>query len=222
LLAAVFFGALGIAALAQEAPGEKPAPPKGPGPGPQARFGGLEGRINRLIVEAAEKNPELKALHETQQAKWRALSEKREELVAKSPELKGLQDEIAAKRKQEAELARKVISENPELAEMQKQMKELWQKMEAKRREVLAANPEVAALRKETGELEGKVFAALKDDPDLQKLRAESDAAWNELAKKASENNPELAKAIEEREAMKKSAAPPPAEKPEKKEQPKE
>jgi predicted nucleic acid-binding Zn-ribbon protein len=125
-----------------------------------------------MIVEAAQANPELKAMHEAQIAKNRALEEKRREVIGNTPELKAIQDEIMAK-------------------------------------------------RKEIGELERKIFAGLKDNPDLQKLRAESDTAWNELAKKASENNPELGKAIEELEAAKKAARPP-AEKPEKKEQPKE
>jgi len=207
-MVAVMFWAMGLVALAQEAPPAKPAPPKGPSPEQRAKLNELNQRINRMVVEAAEKIPELKAMHEAQLAKMRAVSEKRAAIVAANPELKALQDEVDAANKKERELAKEMVAKNPELAEMEKQLKELREKFEAKRREVVGASPEITELRKGVMERQGKMFAALRNDPDVKKMNAEADAAWNELVKNASETSPEIGKAVEERNALMKAAAP--------------
>ena len=59
----------------------------------------------------------------------------------------------------------------------------------------------------------------MRPNEDLKKLNAESDAAWNELVKNAAEKSPDLAKLIEERDALMKTLAPPPAKKPAKKQE---
>jgi chromosome segregation ATPase len=134
--------AMGVVALAQE---EKAAPENKPGQEQGAQIGELNQKINRMVVEAAQKIPELKALHETQQAKWRDANKKRMEIVAANPEIKKLQEDLDAKRKKEGELREEIIAKNPELAEMKKQLKELGEKFEQKRREVLSASPEQRA-----------------------------------------------------------------------------
>ena len=221
--AAAMLMAMGAAVLAQEAPPAKPAPAKAEGQDQREKIGELNQRINKMVVEAAQANPELKALHEAQQAKWREANKKRMELAAANPEIKKLQDDIEAQRKKERDMAEETIAKNPELAEMQKQFTELREKFDAKRREVLAASPEIAAARKETTELQGKMFQATKDLPELKGVYAEADAAWNEMVKKAAEVSPEIAKAIAERDALMEKAgpapAPAPAEKPKAKEE---
>ena len=207
-------------ASAQEGGEAKPSPPKRPGAEQWAKIRQINDRINRLVGDVGEANPDIKAMHETQQAKWRATNQKREELMASKPELKKLQEDLDAKRKQARQVADQLISKNPELAEMQKQMRELRQKFEEKIREVANSSPEIVAIQKEAEELQDKIQQGLKDDPDFQKVNDESDAAWNELVKKAAEKSPALAKVLEERDALRKSAAPEPPARPKEAEQP--
>ncbi len=221
LATALTLGLLISGAVAQEAPPAKPAPPKGPAGERGGRMPELQQRINRLAVEAAEGDPELKALHEAQQAKWRDAQKKRAEAIAADPELQKMQQDLDAKRKQEWQSREELVQKNPELIEMQQQMKDLREKFELKIREVAAASPEAKALRTEVEDLQKKLFDALRANADVQKAQADTDSAWNEMLGKAAEKSPELKKALEERDALMK-AGPPPAEKPEKKEEPKE
>ena len=219
-MAAIFVG-LAAAALAQEVPPAKPAPPKGPDAEYAKNLVELNQRISRMVVEAAQANPELKAMHEAQQAKWRAANQKRAEIIASNPDIKKMQDDLQAKRRKQRELSAELISKNPELAEMQKQLRELRQKLDEKVREAVSASPEVAALFKETQEIQDKIAETLRNDPDLLKMNAETDATWNELVKKAAAVSPDIAKALEECNVLRKAAATPPAPKPKEKEEPK-
>ena len=218
-MAAAMFCAMGLVAWAQEEPAAKPAPAEKPGQEQREKIAELNQQINRMVVEAAQKIPELKAMHEAQQAKWREGNQKRAELIVANPEIKKLQDELNEKRKKEREMSDEITSKNPELVELQKQLKELRAKFEEKRREVVSASPEMAALHKETLELQGKIFEAMKDMPEVKQVYAEADAAWNEMVKSAAQAEPDIAKAVAERDALMKAAAPAPAGKP--KEEPK-
>ena len=218
-MAAAMFCAMGLVAWAQEEPAAKPAPAEKPGQEQREKIAELNQQINRMVVEAAQKIPELKAMHEAQQARWREANKKRGEAIAANPEIKKLQEDLDAQRKKEREMTEEIIAKNPELAEMQKELKELREKFEAKRREVVSASPEMAAVRKETLELQGKIFEAMKGVPEVKQVYAEADAAWNEMVKKAAEAEPDIAKAVAERDALMKAAAPAPAGKP--KEEPK-
>lgn len=220
-LVAVLCATMSLAAWAQEAP--KPAetkPAKGPSKEQWAKLMELNQRINKAVTDAAQADAELKAMHQAQITKKQAAEEKRKAIIAETPELKALQDEIDEAGKKERELAKEILAKNPEFVEMEKQLNELRQKVETKRRELLAGAPEIAELRKGIAERQAKITAALKTNEDLKKLNGESDAAWNELVKKAAEKSPELAKLIEERAELMKALAPtPPLKKPEKKQE---
>jgi len=216
-MAAVLFCAVSVGVLAQETPPAKSAPQakpvqsQDPAAEQMLKFQELEQRINRLLRETAQTHPEIKALFDAQQSKWLDINKKRADITASDPELKKLREPIDAKRKQEQAMVMEIVSKNPELAEMQKQFQELQRRFEVKMREVAGTSPELQSLHNEIGALRGKYSAALEANPELKKMNAEMEASSGDILKKAAAASPELAKAIAERDALMKGAAPAPA-----------
>jgi chromosome segregation ATPase len=212
---AAVFCISGMPALAQDAPpakpglAAKPAAPQMVSGEQAAKFRELNQRINALLRETAESNPEIKKLFAAQQARWLDINKKRGDILAATPELKLLRETLDAKRAQERDLVNEIAMKNPELAEMRRQYQALEQKYNAKMREMADASPALATLHKVVGDLQGKLAEAMESNPELKKMDAEAEASWVELLKKAEAASPELAAAVGERNAMMAQAAPP-------------
>ena len=214
---AAVFCISGMLALAQDAPPAKPAPAAKPA-APQmlsgeqaAKFREVNQRINTLLRETAESNPEIKKLFAAQQAKWLDINKKRGDILAATPELKMLRETLDAKRAQERDMVSEIAMKNPELAEMRRQYQALEQKYNAKMRELADASPALATLHKAVGDLQGKLAEAMESNPELKKMDAEAEASWVELLKKAQAASPELAAAVAERDSMMAQSASPAA-----------